>query len=170
MDNQKALGLSLVTALQAQYTRERQNGAVYDALAGAFEKMNLAGFAAFMARAANEERGHAKAFFDWLADIGEQPQTAALEAVSVALTGNLFSDALRLFEFALESERQNKIALETVNALAEQDPATEAFLFPIHLEQVRSIRDWSQRVTEMTLAQSDSAAFLALNEKLGEVK
>jgi ferritin len=160
--------IELVDALQIQMNKERQNGAVYDALAGAFEYMNLSGFARFMAKNGDEERGHAKLFFDYLADIGEQPRIDALEPFALVLTGDAYADALTMFEQALEAEKANKQALYVVNDTAESDDAaTEAFMMPILLEQIKSIREFEEHVTWLTLAKGDAAALLTYDEKLG---
>lgn len=161
--------IDVVDALQVQMNKERQNGAVYDALAGAFEFMNLSGFAKFMAKNGDEERGHAKLFFDYLADIGEQPEIDTLDAPAVpTLMGDAYADTLAMFELALEAEKANKQALYVINDVAEEDDdGTEAFLIPIIMEQIKSIREWEEIVTKATLANGDAAALLILDEQLG---
>ncbi|MGB8644032.1 MAG: ferritin-like domain-containing protein [Anaerolineae bacterium] len=162
----------LIESLQVQFNKERQNGAVYDALAGAFEYLNLSGFARFMARNGDEERGHAKKFFGYLADVGEQPQIRALAEVGVMVGTDLFASTLAMFNAALSAEQQNLASLYLVHAACSNavsaDPATVSFLFPILDEQIASIKEFTERVTRVTLAQGDGAALIALDHELAE--
>ena len=160
----------VVAALQAQMNRERLNGAKYDALAGAFESMNLGGFARFMARNGDEERSHAKLFFDYLADLGELPVIEALPAVTPTFAGEVHADTLSHFQAAYAAEQRNKLDLEAVAGLADEngDQTTEAFLHPVLLGQQKSIREFSEIVTKLQIAAGNGAALLALDEQLGE--
>lgn len=156
-----------IELLQIQMNRERQNGALYDALAGAFEAMNLPGLAAFMARNGDEERGHAKKFFDYISDIGAQPRIDPLELESVVLSVDIYADALDLFKIAYNGEASNRDALYALDA--ECDPGVCAFLVEIILEQIKSVKEFAEHCTAMELAQNDGAALLWLDAKLGKV-
>lgn len=160
---------TVIEALQVQLNKEAQNAQVYRALSAAFEKMNLSGFAAFMYRNALEEETHSKLFFDFLSDNGIQPRIDALQPCSFDLSGNIMADSFAIFQAALDAEKANKEALYAVDAAAESDAATEGFLIPIIQDQVKSIREFEEHVTKLTLAQGDGAAILLYDAKLGEV-
>ena len=128
----------VLTALQAELTRERQNAAIYDALAASLNAVNWPGSAAFLAKSAGEEREHAQKFSDYIVDRNALPQYGALE-ICPALDGD---DLVEYFQAALETEQGTTAAINTLFRLADDraDAQTEIFLHFFVDEQTDSER------------------------------
>jgi ferritin len=128
---------NLLTALKDQLTLERQNAAAYDALAASLDVAHWPGSAAWMRKAAQEEREHAQKFTDYIVDRNEIPVFAALEE---AITVN--GDPPEHFRMALDREQTTTESIKALYYLAEadEDPQTCAFLQWFLLEQTASER------------------------------
>lgn len=152
----------LMNALQDQLTMERQNAAIYDALAAALDVIFWDGSSKFMKKSANEEREHADKFCGYIVDRNGIPAFSALEGCNVPS-----SDDLPLyFEAALQRERMTTEALKTLCYVADEaeDPQTKVFLIPFLEEQTKSERELSDCV--MMLKRLDKNGWLVFDKEL----
>lgn len=152
----------LLQALNDQLTLERQNAAIYDALSAALDVVNWAGSAAWMKKAADEEREHADKFAAYIVDRFGIPIYAALEACAAPT-----SDALYLyFDAALRREKATTEAIKTLHYMAEEneDPQTCTFLIPFIEEQTKSEREISDIL--LLLSRLDKTGFLVFDNSI----
>lgn len=127
---------TLVHALNEQLTMERQNAAIYDALAAGLELVHWPGSMKFMRASAGEEREHAEKICSYLIDRSWPPYFGVLSECTV-----IINDDLRLYyQAALEREQATTEALKELHYLAEQeeDPQTCTFLIWFLDEQTKS--------------------------------
>ena len=123
-------------ALQAQLTLERTNAAIYDALAAGLTFTFWPGSAAFMERAADEERGHAKLVRDYLVARNVAPAYGAIEPAPLITD----DEPAPYFWAALEREQATTQALTVLHmdAWNAVDLETCTFLLPLIREQTES--------------------------------
>lgn len=154
----------LTAALNDELTRERFSEAVYRAVAAQFETLNLSGFADWARRAADEEAGHGKGFFDYLADRNTQPKITTVPAAPA-----LPADPAGLFAAALKQETVVSEALRALYALALNtgDYFTCEFLAPYLKEQVQAERELTEIVWKV---QNYPSELLLLEAQLKEAK
>jgi ferritin len=126
----------IVKGLQAQLTLERTNAAAYDALGAALDTLYWPGSAAWMKRAANEEREHAAKIADYLALRKITPVYNWIPMSNVPVDDNL----LLFFDAALARETTTTAAILALYALAVStpDPQTTVFLHWFMIEQTKS--------------------------------
>ncbi len=150
-------------ALNEQFTKERQNEAIYRSNSDALKNIAWDGFAAFCAKQADGEAQHARLFANYLIDAGYAPVYSALDAVlDVAHT------PLGVFSMLLTLEHQTTSQIKTLYYLAEsqEDPQTCVFLHPLLIEQVEEEKLLADAVTELTRA-TDNASLLLLDARYG---
>lgn len=159
------LSPQLLQALNSELTRERFSGAVYAAMAGKFEVLNLSGFAKWANRAAEEEAGHAKAFAKYISDRNQLPVYSQVPEVPA-----LPDDLVELFSAALAQEEAVSEALRQIYfaALQEGDYFTLEFLNPYLKEQVESEDNLQEIVGKMKLAMGCPAGILHMDHEMGE--
>jgi ferritin len=160
---------TLIQALQEQLTRERQNEANYRAKSAQAEAVNYSGVAAWMKRAADDERLHSSLVEGYLIDRNLVPVFNLLQIIDT-LPGD---DLIGLFQDALELEQSTTAAIETLYFLAEQteDPRTCSFItvphddFPGFLEeQTQSEREITDIL--MSLRRLDKTGWELLDKQL----
>jgi len=137
------LPAEMLTELNAELTRERFSNALYLAIAGQFENMNLSGFADWARKAASEEAGHAAAFFDYITYRNAPPVLAVVQAAPAlpADVGQLFGAALKQEQIISEALRQLY-----AKAMNTGDYFTAEFLHSFLKEQVQSERELTEIV------------------------
>lgn len=162
---------TLIGALQEQMNFERYSADVYYALAATLDDINLTGMAAYMYKRAEEERGHARKFTDYLADRFVRPVLSALpDPNKVQLPDDPMAAGQIAFQAALEHER---IVTARIRALydmgyEENDPETQQFMLWFLGEQVEEERSLDEILTKFKLAAGDGAAILKIDHKLGK--
>jgi len=161
---------TMLDALNAQITKERQNAATYLALANRAGALNLTGVEKYFRRAANEELTHAQTLIDYVIDRGAEPITALVNAVILPPVLGIIAEPLALFGAALNAEVANTAALEALyyNADNANDVRTCIVLMPLLTEQTASERELSEYVARLGAAGSDAAAVLAIDHELAE--
>lgn len=159
----------LIEALNKQATAERQNEAIYIALANRLDTSNLTGLARFMRKAGVEEAGHARKFMDYLIDRGCESIVEALDGVNVPSTDMLQIGAT-CFELALQREMVTTDAIVALYQQAEDagDVQTCVFLQPFVAEQTSSVREYTELAAKMRFAAGCPSAVLAMDHELGE--
>ncbi len=153
----------MYNALCEQFTKERQNEALYQAIGDTFEAEAWHGFAKWAHKQATDEAAHARKIAEYILDQNRVTQYHPLAAV-VPPSGGVY----QVFVFAYENEQLTTSAIKTLYYLAEtqEDPQTCAFLQPLLLEQVEEEKLLSDAVLELTRA-TDNASLLLLDGRYG---
>ena len=135
------MNVNLLQAMNDQLTFERQNAAIYDALAAQLDVVNWQGSAAWMKKAANEEREHADKFAAHIVDRFGVPVYSALDGCNAPTGDNL----IPYFDAAFMREMATTEAIKTLYFMAEEgeDPQMCVFLHPFIEEQTKSEREIS---------------------------
>jgi ferritin len=156
-------------ALNKQVTHERQNSAIYLAIANQFDVLDLVGMAKFARAASAEEQAHAQRIIDYIVDRYGAPVTDALTSVDILPALTMMNAPRILFSGALQREQVTTEQIKTVYDLAEDadDPQTCQFLLWFLEEQTKSEREISEIVAWAQFAEGNAAAILALDAKLG---
>jgi ferritin len=154
----------VVQALEEQLTTERQNAAVYDALAGYAENANYSGTAKWMRSAAEDERKHADLVVEHLIDRGVAPVYGQLAPVDI-LPGD---DLIALFDTALALEFATTEKIVTLYYVAQQaeDPQALAWLqdagggFSFLVEQTKSEKEIRDLLTTLRRVDNGTGWFV----------
>lgn len=163
-----ALDPVVADSLNRQITNERNNSAMYAALANRLEFSNLTGMAAHMRSASAEELTHAQKFTDYLIDRNAYPVIAPLESATPPDGQTLVIGTL-CFAAALQREMQTTEQIKTLYDISEQadDPQTCQFLLWFIEEQTKSEREYVELVARLQFAQGCAAAILQIDHELG---
>ncbi len=157
----------MLDGLNDQMNKELGSWYVYLGMAAYFENASLSGFASWMRDQANEERGHAMKFYDFIL---ERDGTVDFPAIGKA--SGAWKSPLAAFEAAFAHER---FITKSIHALAdlsakENDLATRSFLKWFIDEQVEEESSAKKNVDRLKMAGNDPAAILALDHELGKRK
>ena len=158
----------VLDALQQQITRERQNEAIYHAVAWRFEVANLDGFASYSQRAAHEEAEHADKFAGYVIDRNAAPLVQPLGAVNPPIPLDMLTAPALLIAVALQTEIGNTEAIKFLYQLAEEahDPQTCVFLIWALEEQTSAERELTTLLARCKFAEGCPAAVLQLDAEL----
>lgn len=158
------IGPEIETALNDQLNHEQTAAHAYLSMAAWFDSRNLAGFAAFMRRQAEEERAHAMKFFDHITARGGTVRLAGIAAPPVD-----FDSPVAAFEAAFELEKANTRAIHALHALAveHKDQASLPMLHWFIDEQVEEEQWCEEAVALLEMAGDDSSALLMLDQRYG---
>lgn len=159
----------VLDSLNRQITNERNNSAMYLALANRLDFSNLTGLASHMRAASADELTHAQKFSDYLIDRYAFPVVAPLESATPP-DGPMLSIGTLCFAAALQREMQTTEQIKTLYDIAEQadDPQTCQFLLWFLEEQTKSEREYAELVARLQFAQGCPAAVLQIDHELGE--
>jgi ferritin len=146
-----AMSDELAAAFNDQIVMEFASMYAYLQMAAHFESANLPGFAAWMRLQADEERGHAMRFFDFVLERGADVRLGPIDAPQHPYRGPLES-----FRRALVDR-----------ARAENDYASEPLLQWFVAEQVEEEATVESIVERLELAGDDASALLLLDHQLG---
>jgi ferritin len=158
------LSQTLVTAINEQFTQERQNAVAYEALSWALISASWDGFGEWMRHAAHDERKHAAILADHLIDRNAIVIIDNLQAVQSGDAKNptmAFGEALRL-------EVANTEALRTLYFLCEgeEDPQACVMLQPLLDEQTKSERELKDIITQLQAC--DANGWIVLDHRMGK--
>lgn len=160
------MGMSdgLTKAFNDQVATEFAASYLYLQMAAEFEGQNLPGFARWMRGQADEERGHAMRFYDFLIERGVGVRLQPIPAPDFDAT-----TALAAFEHALEHERAVTGAINDLyrQANEEGDYASLPLLQWFVTEQVEEEATVSQIVERLRLAGDEPSALLLLDHEVG---
>ncbi len=136
----------------------------YLQMAAHFETANLPGFAHWMRLQADEERGHAMRFFDFILERGNEVRLRRIDAAAERYEGPL--DAFRT---ALSQERTVTASINELMRRAREvgDYASEPLLQWFVSEQVEEEAIVEAIVQRIQLAGDDPGALLLLDHELG---
>jgi ferritin len=157
---------NVLTALQAQLTKERQNAAIYDALSASLAAVNWPGSSAFMDRSAKEEREHAHKIREYIIDRSALPIYTPLAECPALDT----DDLLEYFNAALETEQGTTTAINALYLLAVQnnDPQTAIMLHWFVAEQTASERELVDYIMELQRYNGDADGYKMFDNSLME--
>ncbi|MGH3442859.1 MAG: ferritin [Nitriliruptorales bacterium] len=155
---------SLKKAFNDQIAIEFAASYLYLQIAADFEARNLPGFANWMRGQAEEERGHALRFYDFLIERGVDVRLQPIQAPDVDV-----SSPLAAFEHVLEHEREVTRSINDLYRQAndEGDYASVPLLQWFVTEQVEEEAAVSQIVERLRLAGDESSALLILDHEVG---
>ncbi len=124
------------TEFNAQIGHELGNSNQYVAIAAYFDGENLKGLAKLFYKQAEEERGHAMKFVEFVLDAGGRVEIPAIAAVQ-----NAFASAEAAAQLALDAEMRTTAQINNLMtlALAEQNYAAQYFLQWFVNEQVEEV-------------------------------
>jgi ferritin len=159
-----AMSDELAAAFNDQIVMEFASMYAYLQMAAHFESANLPGFAAWMRLQADEERGHAMRFFDFVLERGADVRLGPIDAPQHPYRGPLES-----FRRALAQERAVTGSIHALmdRARAENDYASEPLLQWFVAEQVEEEATVESIVERLELAGDDASALLLLDHQLG---
>ncbi len=157
------LSEAMQTAMNDQINREYFSSYLYSAMANWFESGNLPGCAKWMRMQADEERGHAEKFVQFLHDKGARVQLQAIDAPQ-----NEWATPLAAFEEAYKHEQHISAEINKLSSLAidEQDHASRVFLEWFVTEQVEEEASVDAVVQRVRLVQDAPGGMFLIDQEL----
>lgn len=155
----------MIVSFNRQFTQERQNEAIYYALADALRVAGFTGAASWLEMQAAGERFHARRIARYLTDAGTAVVYGVLEAVNVTVMG--IGDALAA-SAVVETQNTTAIFALYEEAVAQGNRDAQEFLHWFIAEQREEeavTRGWLRAIE---IAGSDSAALLAIDCRMAE--
>lgn len=152
-------------AMNEQINKELFSSYLYLSMAAYFEHKNLAGFANWMRIQADEERGHAMKFYDFILERGGKVTLKAIDAPKTDWNSNL--------EVAEEVAAHEAQVTESIHALyelalKEKDYPSQVLLQWFITEQVEEESSAAAIVADLKLVEDRGSAMLMLDKQLGE--
>lgn len=150
-------------ALNKQINNELVASYNYLAMAAYFDRQNLGGFAEWMQKQSDEERGHAHRLFRYVLD---REGNVVLEAVEKP--ENDYGSIKEVFSRSLEQEKKNTADIYKLYELARElnDYATVSHLQWMLDEQVEEEKTVSDILGRLGLAGDDKTAILILDDQM----
>lgn len=157
----KAMQTSLNQQIQAEYTAFY----LYLSMQAFYHRLNLDGFAAWMAAQSREEVGHAQRLFDYVLDRGGE-----VELHELAAPQKNWKSPLEAMQAALTHEKRVTAMIDELfkQAIAEDDHATRIFLHWFVTEQVEEEASVDRIVERMKLGDGSPAVLLMIDRELGQ--
>lgn len=159
------LPTELANALNAQIGIEYQASYSYLSMSAYFESKSWDGFANWMAKQSDEERGHAMKFYNYLLDRGVPVALPAIDAPQVE-----FVSPLDVFETSLKQEQNVTATINNLYKIAHDcaDYATVSFLKWFVDEQVEEEKSVGDMIEKLKRAGDNPEALLLLDRIAGE--
>lgn len=154
-------------ALNDQMREEYFSSYLYLSMAAYFHSRNLDGFANWMMKQSDEEKGHAMKFYKY---INEQQGKVVLGALEKPQTD--WASPLAAFQDAYKHEQKITGLIHNLTdmAMAEKDHATHIFLHWFVEEQVEEESNVSKVVEMLKMVNDHPQGLLMLDRALGERK
>ena len=155
---------ALQNGFNEQIQKEFYSSYLYLAMAAHFEAANLPGFASWMKKQSDEERGHGMKLWDYVYDRGGKVELSAIEQPPVA-----FGKPLEVFELVLAHEQKVTASINALYALAAKDAdvAAEIFLQWFVTEQVEEEKNATAIVEQLRLVGSQPQGLFMIDSRLG---
>ncbi len=152
-------------AINEQINKELYSSYIYLSMVAYFADRNLPGFAGWMRVQAEEERGHAMKFYDFLVDRGGR---VILKAIAAPATE--WKTSLEVFK---EVAAHEAFITGSINdlyelALKEKDYPTQVMLQWFISEQVEEEKNAAEIVQQLELIDAHGTAVLMLDKQLGK--
>jgi len=162
------LSKALQNGFNDQIQKELYSSYLYLAMSAHFESVNLPGFASWMKKQADEERGHAMRLWEYVYDRGGKVELKAIEQPPTA-----FGKPLEVFQQVLGHEQKVTGWINALYALAvkESDAAAQIYLQWFVTEQVEEEKHASDLIEQLKMAGDQSFGVLFMDKHvLGERK
>ncbi|MEZ0396734.1 MAG: ferritin [Anaerolineales bacterium] len=152
-------------AINAQINKEFFSAYLYLSMAAYFEDQNLPGFARWLRVQADEERGHAMKFYDFLLERGGK-----VELQAIAAPPQTWTSALEAFKEVQAHEAKVTASINALYelALAEKDYPAQVLLHWFITEQVEEEKNAAEIVAQLERIEAHGSAVLMLDHRLGK--
>ncbi len=156
---------SLQDAINEQINKELYSSYLYLSMAAYFEDKNLPGFANWMRKQADEERGHGMKFYDHMVERGGRVMLKALDAPKTD-----WKSSLEAFEEVAEHEAKVTASINALYELAlkEKDYPVQVMLQWFITEQVEEEKNAAEILANLKLIEDRGTAVLMLDHRLGK--
>jgi ferritin len=152
-------------AINEQINKELYSAYLYLSMAAYFENKNLPGFAKWLYIQADEERGHAMKFFEYLVDRGGK-----VELKPIAGPETEWNSTMEVFKQVQEHEAAVTASINALYELAlkEKDYPAQVELQWFITEQVEEEKNAADIVQQLELIDAKGTAVLMLDHQLGK--
>ncbi|EHM10748.1 ferritin-like protein [Thermanaerovibrio velox DSM 12556] len=152
-------------AINSQIQAELYSSYLYLSMAAHFESENLKGFAHWMHKQADEERGHAMKFFHYLVERGGKVELKAIEAPKTS-----WSSPEEVFEEVLGHERKVTSLINRLYELAleEKDYPSQIMLQWFISEQVEEEASAEEVLARLRMLKGGLQGLLMLDRELAQ--
>ncbi|MCX7828422.1 MAG: ferritin [Thermanaerothrix sp.] len=152
-------------AINSQIQAELYSSYLYLSMAAHFEGENLKGFAHWMHKQAEEERGHAMKFFHYLVERGGKVELKAIEAPKTA-----WASPEEVFEEVLSHERKVTSLINGLYELAlqEKDYPSQIMLQWFINEQVEEEASAEEVLARIRMLKGSVHGILLLDRELAQ--
>ena len=161
------IGKAMQDAMNEQINKELFSSYLYLSMAAYFENKNLIGFANWMRVQADEERGHAMKFYDFIVETGGRVWLKAIEAPQTD-----WSSSLEVAEEVATHEAKVTASIYSLYELAmqEKDYPAQVMLQWFINEQVEEEKNAAELVSNLTRIEDRGTAVLMLDHQLAKRK
>jgi ferritin len=151
-------------AFNKHMNEELYSSYLYLSMAAYSESVNLPGFAHWMMRQVDEERGHAMLFYQHIVDRGGRVSLAA-----IAQPAADFGSPAAMFEQVLGHEREVSSMIHALYDIAQQDQdyAAQVFLQALITEQVEEEKTAEDILASLQMIGSEKSGLLMIDRELG---
>ena len=159
------IGKAMQDAINEQINKEFFSSYLYLSMAAYFEDKNLMGFGHWMRLQADEERGHAMKFYNYILDAGGRVKLKAIEAPATEWKSNL-----EVAEQVAEHEAKVTASIHSLYELAlkEKEYAAQILLQWFITEQVEEEKNATELVAKLRLIEERGTAVLMLDHRLAK--
>jgi len=159
------IGKPMEHALNAQIKEELYSSHLYLAMSTHLEGLNFRGMAKWMRMQADEERGHALKFFDYIHERGGSVSLTAIDQPK-----GQWPTVLALFTAAMAHERSITAKINGLadQALAEKDHASASFLTWFVKEQVEEEATLDPIIKRLEAIGDHASGLYFLDHELGK--
>jgi ferritin len=155
----------VLDAMNEQINKELFSSYLYLSMAAYFEDKNLPGFANWMRKQADEERGHGMKFYDFLLERGGRVTLRAIDAPKAD-----WKSSLEVFEEVAAHEAKVTASIYALYeiALKEKDYPAQVMLQWFITEQVEEEKSVAEILANLKLIEERGTAVLMLDHRLGK--
>lgn len=159
------IGKAMQDAMNEQINKEFFSSYLYLSMAAYFEERNLSGFAHWMRMQADEERGHAMKFYDFIVNRGGRVVLKGIDAPKID-----WSSSLEVAQEVADHEAKVTASIYSLYELAmqEKDYPAQTMLQWFISEQVEEEKNAAEIVSNLRLIEERGTAVLMLDKQLGK--
>ena len=159
------IGKPIQDAMNEQINKELFSAYLYLSMAAYFEEKNLSGFAHWMRVQADEERGHAMKFYDFIIERGGRVMLKGIDAPKTE-----WSSSLEVAQEVAGHEAKVTASIYALYELAlqEKDYPAQMMLQWFISEQVEEEKNAAEIVANLKLIEDRGTAVLMLDKQLGK--
>lgn len=159
------IGKPMQDAMNEQINKELFSSYLYLSMTAYFEERNLSGFAHWMRMQADEERGHAMKFYDFIIERGGRVMLKGIDTPKTE-----WSSSLEVAQEVAEHEAKVTASIYALYELAlqEKDYPAQVMLQWFINEQVEEEKNAAEIVANLKLIEDRGTAVLMLDKQLGK--